>query len=274
MKDKDYNLNGQHNLPNDNKDKNSFDLPLNYFSEFENNLRKKLEVGEELKEFSILSSIKKNNVFEVPSNYFQVSEQQLELKSELVGCSILQNIKPLTFPALDNDYVKAFQSSIHHKIELSDELKNYTTLYSLDKENGFAVSETYFETFAERVKEKIHQKPEQPISVIDTILDVIFGKKIAFAFGLVTIISLSFYFYSSSEAVIESGNCKTLACLERQDILNNNNTILNFDEDQLIDMVDMNTLNKQVDSEINNTKNQIDKSLIDSITEEDLVDEL
>jgi hypothetical protein len=72
---------------------------------------------------------------------------------------------------------------------------------------------------------------------------------------------------------MESGDCKTLACLERNEILNNTKEITNFDEDQLMDLVDVNSLNQQLNS-TNEEKSSSATQGMDSISEEDLLNEL
>ena len=272
MENNDYNFNDEPNLPLNNNGKDSFGLPSDYFSSFEDKLRKKIESQEELNEFPLLSSIQKNNLFATPDNYFTESANTLEIKTELALYPQLQGVKPLNQVDLDIEYTNHLQSSINCKVELAEELKDYKFLYSIDKVNSFIVSENYFETISENVKEKLFTVKETKTSVFDNVLDFIFGKKMAFAFGLVTIISLSIYFYDSTEKPLEMGDCKTLACLERQEILNDNKVISNFDEDQLIDLVDVNKLNHQLNSEIEKT--QTNKSNMDSISDDDILDEL
>lgn len=269
------NFENESNLPLDNNGENPFGLPSDYFALFEDKLRRKLELEIELKDFPFLYAIEKSNLFIVPENYFPENEKAIEHRLELSEYSQLQSIKPLPVNELEPCYVEQLAASIHNKIELADELKAYKTLYNIDKVNPFNVSETYFENFAERIKNKIYSVKENKTNVLDTILDFIFGKKIAFAFGLVTIVSLSIYFYQSTETIVEPGNCKTLACLERQEILNNNKAISDFDEDQLMDLVDVNLLNKQLNSGKEKSNTLIDKKLnMDSVSDEDLLDEL
>jgi hypothetical protein len=256
MENNDYNLNDEPNLPLDDNDKNVFGLPSDYFASFEDKLRKKLESQEELNEFPILSSILKNNLFTTPVDYFATAENKLEAKTELSAYAQLQSIKPFVPVELDSEYTTHLQSAINYKVELAEELKEYKTLYALDKVNPFIASDAYFESIAERVKNKIYSVKETKATVLNSVLDFIFGKKMAFAFSIVFIISLSLYLYQSSEKPLEMGDCKTLACLERQEILNNNKVISNFDEEQLMDLVDVNKLN------------------VDSISEDDLLDEL
>lgn len=270
----DYNLNDESNLPSGHDDKNSFDLPADYFASFEDKLRMKMEAQDELKEFPLLLSISKKNLFTVPPDYFTEAKKILELKTELSAYSKLQSIKPVVPTELDTDYTKQLHSSLQYKVELTEELKPYETLYSIDKVHPFVVSESYFETIAERVKDKIFASKEIKVSVLDSVLDFIFGKKTAFSFGIVTIICLAVYFYRSSEKPLEMGDCKTLACLERQEILNNNKVISNFDEDQLMDLVDVKSLDKQINSKKETTNSPSNKINMDSVTDDDILDEL
>lgn len=272
MENNDYNLNDEPNLPLDHNDKHSFGLPSDYFASFEDKLRKKLESQEELNEFPTQSSIPKNNLFTTPADYFAVTENKLEIKAELEVYTQLKSIKPFVPAELDAEYTTHLQSAINYKVELTEELQAYEILYAIDKVNPFTASEAYFESIAERVKGKIYAVKETKISVLDSVIDFIFGKKMAFAFGVVFIFSLSVYFYKSQEKPLEMGDCKTLACLERQEILNNNKVISNFDEEQLMDLVDVNKLNQQLNSKKETTST--DKLNVDSISEDDLLDEL
>ncbi len=275
MEPNDYNLNDEEpKLPLDPNGKNTFGLPSDYFGSFEDKLRKKLELQEELNEFPLLSSIPKNNLFTTPTDYFVSAENSLEIKAELAAYTHLQSIKPFVPAELETEYTSCLRSSIDHKIQLAEELKPYEKLYAIDKVNPFIVSENYFESIAERVKDKIYSVKNSKASVLESLLDLVFGKNMAFAFGILFIVSLSLYFYQSSTKPLEMGDCKTLACLERQEILNNNKVISNFDEDQLMEMVDVNTLNEQLNSGSKKTNTTTDKLNMDSISDDDLLDEL
>lgn len=275
MNNNDFNINDKPNLPLNNNGKNPFGLPDDYFLKFEDQLKQKLELENELTDFSILSSIKKTKVFAVPNQYFESAENTLEYKTELEHYSNLKSITKPLFTSLEEDYKQQFKSSINQKIELADELNSYNVLYSIDKVNAFMVSDTYFEKASELIKQKLVEQKQSKVSVLDKILDVIFGKKLAFAFGLVTIISLSLYFFKPSEKPLDINDCKTLACLEKQEILNNSKVISNFDEEQLMDLVDVNALNKQLNSSQQKTNSKTDKNInSDSINEDDLLDML
>lgn len=276
MNNNDYNLNDEPNLPLDNSGKNPFGLPNDYFSNFEENIKKKIELENELQEFPVLSSIEKTKSFIVPANYFELTENSLEYKTELAPYLKLKSVKKLVFAELEEDYKHQLQSSITHKIEIVEELKPYETLYSLDKVNSFVVSEHYFDGVVENVKNRIFSVNENKKSIIDIVLNVVFGKAMAFSLGLCLIIGLSVFFYQAPENIIESGDCKTLACLERNEILNNNKVITNFDDEQLMDLVDVNSLNQQLNlkKESLQVVTKTGNVNVDSISEDDLLDEL
>lgn len=246
------------NLPEDpdfsfNKgEKRPFGLPSDYFSSFEEKLRNKIEAEDELKEFSLLSSIRKEQVFSIPEQYFSEAENKLEYNTELAAYPALKALTRPAVAALEEDYQKQLRESLNYKIELADELKAYPTLYSQDKVNAFAVADAYFDSFAGRVKERIYSANTARNSVWESLWHLVFGGRTAWAFGLALIIGLAFYFNQKTEFLAETGDCKTLACLERNEILNNK-AINNFDEEQLMDLVDVNSLGKQLNLDIART---------------------
>ena len=262
--------NDEPNFPLDNNGKNPFGLPADYFSKFEDKLKQKMELENELSEFPLLSSIQKTNAFTAPAGYFQSAENNLEYKTELALYPKLEALEKPVFTELTEDYKEEFETALSYKMELVDELKAYTTLYNLDKVNAFSVPENYFDTVAGHVKENIHAVNNNRASVLDTVLDFIFGKKLVLSFGLLLIIGLSIYVNQPSEPITVTGDCKTLACLEKQEILNDNKVITNFDEEQLMDLVDVNSLNRQ----LNPNKQKTSTGAMDSVPEEDLLDQL
>ena len=269
MNNKEINSNDEPNLPFDKNERPSFGLPSQYFESFETKLRQKLEIKNELNKFSVLSSIKKTNTFSVPKNYFNLSKEQLELETELVEYKTLISLKShLDFPN-DIAYLESLENNLVKKIHDIDELKDFTVLFSIEKKNSFSYPELYFEHVSHQIKEKIHiTKP----SFIELLIDIIFTKKVALSFSAIAIIMLSWFLYANhkTENLIDS-NCKTLACLEKQEILNHTKTISSFDDEQLIELVNLKKLNNQ----LNNHKNSdSEKSKTDSFINDSNFDEI
>lgn len=273
MKNNEHNFDNEPNFPFDENGKNPFGMPLDYFASFEDKLKKKMELENELSEFPLLSSIQKTNAFQAPADYFTISENTLEHTLELVSFQKLQSIKTPDFADLETDYVKQLNTSLVAKIELADELKSYSTLYALDKVNSFAVSDNYFEDLHLKIKEKIHVEKHSSVSIFDTVIDFVFGKKIAFSFGLALVIGLSIYFYQDSKNSLMTNNCQTLACLEKQEILNDK-SVNNFDEDQLMDLVNVKSLDKQLKAETSLTDTLQQEFILNNINTDQLLEEL
>jgi len=274
MKNNEHNFDEDPKFPFDENGKNPFGLPSDYFSLFEDKLKKRLEAENELSEFPILSAITKINAYSTPDNYFSLSQNKLEHAAELVSYVSLQSIKPTVFNGLDKDYVDSLKESLQTKIELTEELKAYKVLYNLDKEKSFIVPDNYFEDLPLRINDKVHSTEHSKVSLIDKALDFIFGKKLALSFGLIIVIGFSIFFYQISKNSVESINCQTLACLEKQDILNDR-SISNFDEDQLMDLVDVNSLDKQLQSETIRTDSlQQEEFILDNVDTDQLLEEL
>ncbi len=274
MKNNDYNLNDEPDFPLDDKENTPFGLPKDYFLSFEDKLKKRMEAENELKEFPVLVSLQKNNLFTVPTGYFTQVENSLEYKTELTDYTQLQSIHKPVFTDLAEDYKLHLQSSLNYKVELADELRSYEILYSLDKLNSYIVPEAYFESVADSIKEKVYSGEETKETILQTLLEFIFGKKIAFTFAFIFIIGLIGYFNQPDETVEQQGDCKTLACLERQEILNNK-TMSNFDDDQLIDLVDINSLNKQLNLKgKEHDSTSVKNDVLDNVDVETLTDGL
>lgn len=236
------------NLPQNATGKHPFGLPLDYFASFESKLAKKLELENELAEFPLLASLQKVNTFAFPPAYFELLPSSLEHTTELSTYPQLATIQQCKFPELDEDYKKQFDISLNYKIELADELKPYPALYAADKLNAFAVPQPYFEEVSARIKDQIYLQKEAHISLLNTIVGFIFGKRMALTFGIACMVGLVMYFNRTQLPTMGQGDCKTLACLEKQEILTTT-AISNFDDDQLMDLVDLNSLNNQLSLE-------------------------
>lgn len=270
MKDNEHNFDEESNLPLGENGKNPFGLPSDYFASFEDKLKKKLEQENELSEFPLLSSLSKINTFSTPENYFASNEAQIELSAY----PKLQAINKPVVADLDADYLKELQASVSYKIELTEELKEYQLLYQLDKHNPFTVADNYFENLPLQIKERIYSTAQEKLGVLDKVLGFIFGRKLALAFGLVAIAVVSVYLYNASNNAIQNTDCQTMACLEKHDILKDQ-VVQNFDDDQLMELVDVKALDKQLNSGIQQTDTlQNEEFILDNTNTDQLLEEL
>lgn len=239
------------------KNKNvPFTAPPRYFDSLSERIINKIEAAEELSEFSVLSGINKQTSFEIPAHYFSKIENEIEYKAELEELTELSKIAKPVFKPLDEAYADSLKERITGKIALQDELREFATLYSLEKQQNFEVKVDYFENLSDKIKEKIHASPSNPLAVIQKVLFALLKPKFGIAFGVVLITGIAILFYTNKPTeIIESGDCKTLACLEKREMLNEH-TIREMDDDNLYDMVDVDKLDEQIGggSEVDSTK--------------------
>lgn len=271
MKDNNgYESNRKPELPEKGEQGKAFGLPENYFSTFEDKLKKRLEAEEELKEYPLLSAIPKRIAYSVPGNYFE----SLELKTELQAYPQLQAVKKVE-PSLGAAYLEESRERILHKIELMEELKDYALLYSLDKVNIFNVPAGYFDELPSVIKERAYVPVKEAVSLIDKVIAVISGHKFSFAFGLVFLCSIGFYLYKANQSTrIITGDCKTMACLEKKELLNQQ-VLSRFNEDELMEMVDVNKLDQQIKAAIpKEDQKQEEEFLLEQVNTDQLIDEL
>lgn len=274
MKNNEHNFDEESNLPLGENGKNPFGLPADYFASFEDKLKKKLELENELSEFPLLSSLPNVNPFSAPENYFANTESKVELAAELSSYPKLQAINKPALVDLGVDYLKELQVSLSYKVELAEELKEYQLLYQLDKYNPFIVAEDYFENLPSQIKERVYATAEAKLGVLDKVLGFIFGRKLALTFGVMAIIVVSVYLYNTSHNVMNDTDCHTMACLEKQDILNEQN-VQSFDDEQLMELVDVNALDKQLSSEIQQTDTlQNEEFILENTNTDQLLEEL
>lgn len=240
-----------------------FSLPTRYFDALSDKIKNKIEAEEELSSFALLSEMEKKSAFDVPAGYFSSLENEVEFQAELEEFAELSRIgKPVLKP-VSAEYFDKLGAAVTHKIEQQEELKQFETLYSISKQQNFEVSPAYFDTLADKVKERIHSGNSE--SVLQRIILLIFKPKFAVTFGLVAVTAVAGVLYLKSvNNTVNDGDCKTLACLEKREMLNEH-TIREMDEDNLYEMVDVDKLDQQIgqaavaDSAKTNTQTEIEK---------------
>jgi hypothetical protein len=262
---------------NNKKNENPFSLPEGYFGSFGKKMMHKIELAEELKEFKVLSSIEKKLPFATPDNYFVSSE----VRSELSVYPKLSAVKKSTSSADRQNgfvtpelYFETSAEAIKTKIEIAEELKAYPVLYSITKENSFAAPQNYFEGLSHRLREEM--APAREESTVVKVLHLVFNKKTVYAIAATVVISLGIFFYAegipyrdnSGEETV-SGDCNTLACLQKNDIVKGD-YLMTLDEDALMEVVNVDKLSKGLQENLKQSKKESDTQT-DKKTNEDYV---
>lgn len=224
---------------------NAFVQPKGYFESFYGKMMNRIEVEQELEEFKILSGLDRTLKFAIPQNYFEKLESILEYRYELSLFPGLQSIGKDDFEMPSANYFETLGKRIEEKIELSEELNEFKILSSLKKDSGFAVTPNYFETT--NTANFLNQTETPVISIFTRIKVVVLHPRMAYAASVILIAGLVMFWYlNKSESGLKGrGDCLTLACLQKSELLNDKN-INEFDDDNLYDMVDVDMLDKNV----------------------------
>jgi hypothetical protein len=228
-----------------------FVLPEGYFDSFSSRLINKIEAEQELADYKMLASLKKPLLLSVPKDYFNSLSDILEYKYEISVYSTLSKTSKPVLKSLPTNYFEGLEKKIIDKMELESELKEFSVLSSIKKQNNFKIASEYFDNSAEETKEKIHIKSTNQPTVFRQLVASLFRPQMAIAASLVILIGLSALWYfnrHTDEMITPSGDCHTLACLEKNEILNEKN-IQNFDDENLYEMVDADALDKKMNTE-------------------------
>lgn len=225
-----------------------FDLPEGYFENFHAKMLAKFEVFQELSELSTLQAIDKKNQFEIPADYFQKVQNKLEYEYELSQFTMLQGVPKPTEAQLNEEYSKQYSNKPNTKVE-ENELSGFSVLSNLKKENAFVLHPDYFEGIEHQVKEKYKASQNDKGGRIINLWSVVRSPRIAIAASIVLVFGISAIWYATRpEPIVVPGDCHTLACLEKNELLNEHN-VRDFDEDNLYDMVDVESLDKQLSTD-------------------------
>jgi len=224
--------------------KNSFVLPEGYFNSLSTRVLNRIEHEKELREFKILTANRQLK-FAVPQNYFSSLTNILEYKYELSVYPELNKVaKPANMP-LPAGYFETLNKKLMDKLEMESELKEFSVLSSIEKKNNFKVVPDYFESKTDSYEEKIHSEKNQR-GIVRQLFATIIKPQMAIAASLVLIIGISaIWYFNRKDTTILNSDCQTLACLEKNEILNEKN-IQDFDDESLYEMVDVEMLDKQM----------------------------
>lgn len=230
--------------------KNPFAVPGGYFENLSARIMEKIGYAEELGAFAILSELKDKRVFEVPADYFKSGENALEYRQELSEFEVLAKIgKPVLKE--DPDYFEAFGAKVTGGMEVAKELEEYPLLSALEKQDNFVVDPGYFDTVVGRVKERYHAEAHRP-RVLERLLAHILKPGVAFGYSFILIIGAGLIYYTTGTVQpgisADNGDCHTLACLEKREMLNER-TVSEMNDDNLYEMVDVDALEKQLSSD-------------------------
>jgi hypothetical protein len=265
---------------NGNKEPNNFGLPDGYFQNSAGSILNKIEWMDEHKQYPHLSSLKKETGFVAPGNYFETSEANLEL---LEYPNLLKYKNDSGFIVPQNYFDELEVNELSKQLsDNQNELAGFDVLNSIEKKNVFAVSENYFTSSEQKITFAIYNlqsaSDTSTVSSVGSVKSVVKESKVIHLFSTklwysaaaaVFAITLGIWIYNQYfKPVVAIGDCGTLACVDKKDILKAK--IESLDEEQLYKTVDT----KKLEENLQNTSKGIDKNTPDSASTEDILDEI
>ena len=246
-----------------NGEPNNFGLPKGYFQNSANSIINKIEWVEEHKEFPFLSKLKKESGFIVPANYFTETEIRLEL-IDLPTLNSLTKINGFKTPV---NYFEELEEKQFAELFIENE-NLFNKLNSIPKQNNFKVDENYFSSSEKKIASALldDKKGGRVINL--------FSAKLFYAAAALLTITLGLWIYNHYYKVEEFGDCGTLACVDKVDLVKTRN-LESIENDELYELVDTKKLEEKLENKTTNkfNKKDIDTSL-KNVSTDDLLDEI
>lgn len=177
--------------------------------------------------------------------------------------------------SLPKNYFNEFANKLQLKIELEEELKEFKLLSTLEKSSpNFSVPENYFEVLPNDIKTVIHTLPSKKTSFITWVYETVFSSKTAYTIGVLGLVLIVFFELNINKPSLINTDCKTLACLNKTELLNDH-IINDLDDEHLLDLVNEDAIYNTINNNISiNDKQQQGEYLIDNMDATALLEEL
>ncbi|MBS1637586.1 MAG: hypothetical protein JST26_16855 [Bacteroidetes bacterium] len=254
---------------------NPFSSPDGYFNDLGKKLMHRIELEEELREFKMLGAIPKQQAYTVPQNYFAQQANALEYQQELASYPALAALHKPALQSPEPAYFDELEQRLLSKAEWVQELAAYPALQAIDNVHGFEMAPGYFDNLSYEVRKKIASQQHIRPGILERVIAFIFKPQVSLAFACAIAIGISFLIYKP-ETAVPDGNCKTLACLEKSDILSDDKVMHSLDEENLMDVVDVEKLDKQINKpvHVSDTAASREEYIIDNVNTDQLLEEL
>lgn len=228
----------------ENNSNNQFNLPEGYFNHSKANILNKMEWLNEHEAYPVLSKLKGESGFIIPENYFHSNAIQLEL----IDLPVLNSITKQNLFETPAHYFEISKAITLSKEEHDTELSELHTLKQLRGQYPLTVSDTYFTESKKRILETNTKTTGAKIISLSR-------KPIWYAAAAILTITIGLWIYNSYFKVTEviDGDCNTLACIEKRELLKYK--LDNLDNEELYEMVNTDKLLKNL------TKKEVTDSL-------------
>ncbi|MFO0355642.1 MAG: hypothetical protein ACK50A_01715 [Sphingobacteriaceae bacterium] len=245
-------------MDNNNNIFDQFDLPHDYFNRSKTSIFNKIEWQNEHEQYPTLLKFKGSNGFVVPQDYFHSNQH----KFELIDHPVLSSIKKQNAFETPNNYFEEQGKLLEQRFELESELELHTNLSAIEKVLPYTVTDEYFKESKTRLTQLEPSRGGAKIISLNR-------KPYWYAAAAVLTIAFSLWIYNAyfSQTEVIDGDCNTLACIEKRELLKYK--LENLENDELYELVNSKQLeerlNKKEITDTLKTTDSIDASVLDYI---------
>lgn len=241
-----------------NSSQSDFGLPGGYFQRSALAIANKIEWQEEHRQFPLLLKNKGADGFSAPAGYFNRSEARLELLDlEHLSAVSRQN----SFAVPEHYFEEAELKSLESGLGLeAQELAGFKMLNALPKRHPFKAPEGYFAAQAQHTNALL-AKEARVIRLRPS--------KAWYAAAAALMIALGFWAYHAYFRPVETGDCGTIACLDKQELINAK-ALENLENEELYELVN----SKKLEEKLNKGSHKKENITTDSSARQDAVDDL
>ena len=237
------------------KEGSRFGLPEGYFQQSARSVVNKVEWLEEHKPYPVLASLGHKNPFGIPAGYFNGAAQHLEL----LNYPALAAVKKQQAFAVPAGYFEELEVAA-----LATVITDEEPVFVLPpKQEPFRVPDAYFAEKAARLEQRVLKQNKQ-----GRVIRLFASKVTRMAAAALFVMALGTWLYRVYAPAAETGDCGTIACLERRELLKSK-ALESMETEELYDLVN----SKKLEEKLQNKEKAPAVQAPDTI-EDELIDEL
>lgn len=201
---------------------------------------------------------------------------KMNSEEELNEFKILKNIPKKNFLQQDDSFAEFWDKSlfdIQKKMEVHEEIKQYSHLSNLYAKKVFYAPENYFDKISYNIKKRL-SSPEDSYFKNLNVFSLISGNTKKYGFSLLLILVFTGIYILNKNHIVPQNDCQSLSCIEKNEIMNAT-IIQNFSNEQLYELIDEQQMEEEFKHlSIINTSLVSENEGIDNLSTNFLMEEL
>jgi len=204
------------------------------------------------------------------------SFNKMNSEEELNEFKILKEISKKKFLQQDNSLKEFWDKSlfdIQKKIEVHDEVKQYSHLSNLYAKKIFYTPENYFDELSYNIKNRLNTPEDSYLKKL-YVFSLISNNAMRYTFSLLLVLVFTGIYILNQNNVVHQNDCQSLSCIEKNEIMDAT-IIQNFSNEQLYELLDEQQMEDELKHlSIINTSLVSENESIDHLSTNFLMEEL